>query len=49
MRAQMLILLLGFLRFNAYAVRYSQQIRLRPMTLKELARDLDLALEEALA
>ena len=49
MRAQMLILLLGFLRFNAYAVRHSQQIRLRQMTLKELAHDLDLVLEEALA
>jgi len=49
MLAQMLILMLGFLLFNAYAVLHSQQIRRGQMTLKELAHDLDLALEEALA
>jgi len=48
MLAQMLILMLGFLLFNAYAVLHSQQIRLGQATLKELAHDLDLALEEAL-
>ncbi len=48
MLAQMLILLLGFVLFNAYAALHSQQIRLGQVTLKELAHDLDLALEEAL-
>ena len=49
MLAQMLILMLGFLLFNAYAVLHSQQFRLGQMTLKEMAHDLDLGLEEALA
>ena len=49
MRAQKQTLRLGFLRFNAYAVLHSQHIRLGQMILKELAHDLDLALEEALA
>ena len=48
MLAQMLILMLGFLLFNAFALLHSQQIRLGHMTLKELAHDLDLALEEML-
>jgi hypothetical protein len=49
MRAQRLILMPGFLLCNAYAVLHSQQIRPGQMTLKELAHDLDLALEEARA
>ena len=47
MLAQMLILMLGFVLFNAYAVLHSQQVRLGQVSLKELAHDLDLALEEA--
>jgi len=46
MLAQMLILMLGFVLFNAYAVLHSQQFRLGQVTLKELAHDLDLALEQ---
>jgi Transposase DDE domain len=46
MLAQMLILLLGFVLFSAYALLHSQQVRLGQLTLKELAHDLDLALEE---
>jgi hypothetical protein len=46
MLAQMLILMLGFLLFNAYAALHSQQFRLGQVTLKELAHDLDLALEQ---
>ena len=46
MLAQMLIVILGFVLFNAYAVLHSQPFRLGRVTLKELARDLDLALEE---
>jgi hypothetical protein len=46
MLAQMLILMLGFLLFNAYATLHSQQFRLGQVTLKELAHDLDLALEQ---
>jgi hypothetical protein len=46
MLAQMLILMLGFLLFNAYAALHSQQFRLGQVTLKELANDLDLALEQ---
>ena len=46
MLAQMLILILGFVLFSAYALLHSQQFRLGQMTLKELAHDLDLALEE---
>lgn len=46
MLAQMLILLLGFVLFSAYALLHSQQVRLGQVTLKELAHDLDLALEQ---
>lgn len=48
MLAQMLILMLGFVLFGAFAALHSQQIRLGEMTLKELAHHLDLGLEEAL-
>jgi hypothetical protein len=48
MLAQMLILILGFVLFGAYAVLHSQQVRLGQVSLKELAHDLDLALEQAL-
>jgi Transposase DDE domain len=48
MLAQMLILMLGFVLFTAFAVLHSQPLRLGQMTLKELAHDLDLALEEDL-
>lgn len=48
MLAQMLILLLGFVLFSAYALLHSQQVRLGLVSLKELAHDLDLALEQAL-
>jgi hypothetical protein len=48
MLAQMLILMLGFVLFSAYAMLHSQQVRLGQVSLKELAQDLDLALEEAL-
>jgi hypothetical protein len=47
MLAQMLILLLGFVLFSAYAMLHSQRVRLGQVSLKELAHDLDLALEEA--
>ena len=46
MVAQMLILMLGFVLFNAYAVLHSQPFRWGQVTLKELAHDLDLALEQ---
>jgi hypothetical protein len=46
MLAQMLILILGFVLFSAYAVLHSQPFRLGQVTLKELAHDMDLALEE---
>lgn len=46
MLAQMLILILGFVLFSAYALLHSQPFRLGQVTLKELAHDLDLALEE---
>jgi len=46
MVAQMLILMLGFLLFNAYAALHSQPFRLGQVTLKELAQDLNLALEQ---
>jgi hypothetical protein len=49
MLAQMLILILGFVLFSAYAVLHSQQVRLGEVSLKELAHDLDLALEQELA
>jgi hypothetical protein len=48
MLAQMLILILGFVLFSAYALLHSQQVRLGQVSLKELAHDLDLALEEDL-
>ncbi len=48
MLAQMLILILGFVLFSAYAMLHSQQVRLGQVTLKELAHDLDLALEQEL-
>lgn len=48
MLAQLLILMLGFVLFSAYAVLHSQQIRLEQMTMKELAQDLNLALEDDL-
>jgi len=47
MLAQMLILLLGFVLFSAYAMLHSQRVRLGQVSLKELAHDLDLALEKA--
>lgn len=45
---QMLMLMPGFVLFSAYALWHSQQVRLGQVSLKELAHDLDLALEEAL-
>lgn len=45
MQAQLLILMLGFVLFSAYAVLHSQQFRSGQVTLKELAHDLDLSLE----
>lgn len=48
MLAQMLILMLGFVLFSAYATLHSQQVRLGQITMKALAHDLDLALEEDL-
>jgi len=48
MLAQMLILMLGFVLFGAYAVLHSQPVRLGQITMKALAHDLDLALEEDL-
>ena len=45
MLAPMLILLLGFVLFSAYALLHSQQVRLGQVSLKELGHDLDLALE----
>lgn len=48
MLAQMLLLMLGFVLFNAYAALHSQQVRLGQVSLKELAENLNLALEEAL-
>jgi hypothetical protein len=48
MLAQMLILMLGFVLFSAYAVLHSQQVRWGRVSLKEMAHDLDLALEEDL-
>ena len=47
MLAQMLILMLGFVLFSAYAMLHSQRVRWGQVSLKELAHDLDLALEEA--
>lgn len=48
MLAQMLILMLGFVLFSAYAVLHCQPVRLGQITMKALAHDLDLALEEDL-
>src|SRR5438874_4133836 len=48
MLAQMLILILGFVLFNAYALLHSQPFRLGQVSLKELAHNLDLALEQEL-
>ena len=48
MLAQMLILMLGFVLFSAYATLHSQQVRLGQITMKALAHDLDLALEDDL-
>ena len=47
MLAQMLILLLGFTLFTAFAL-HSQLVRLGKLTLKALAHELDLALEQDL-
>jgi hypothetical protein len=48
MLAQMLILILGFTLFTAFAELHSQLRRLGEVSLKELAHQLDLALEEDL-
>jgi len=48
MLAQMLILMLGFVLFSAFAVLHSQQVRLGQITMKALAHDLDLALQDDL-
>ena len=48
MLAQMLILMLGFTLFTAFAQLHSQLLRLGEVSLKELAHRLDLALEEDL-
>lgn len=47
MLVQMLILIFGFARFTAFAL-HSQWVRLEKLTLKALAHQLDLALEEDL-
>jgi len=47
MLVQMLILLFGFTLFTAFA-RHSQSVRVGELTLKALAHELDLALEEDL-
>lgn len=48
MLAQMLILVLGFTLFTAFAQLHSQLLRWGQVSLKELAHQLDLALEEDL-
>lgn len=48
MLAQMLILLLGFTLFTAFAELHNKLVRLGELTAKALARELDLALEEDL-
>ncbi len=48
MLAQMLILMLGFVLFNAYALLHSQRVRWGRVSLKGLAQELNLALEEPL-
>ena len=45
MLVQMLILLVGFTLFMAFAKLHSQEVRREKTTLKELAQNLDLALE----
>jgi hypothetical protein len=47
MLVQMLILIFGFALFNAFAL-HSQLVRLGELSLKALAHQLDLALEEDL-
>lgn len=48
MLAQMLILMLGFTLFTAFAERHCKLMRLGALTAKALAKELDLALEEDL-
>ncbi len=48
MLAQMLILLVGFMLFTAFAELHNKLVRLGALTAKALARELDLALEEDL-
>lgn len=49
MLAQMLILMLGFTLFTAFAKLHSQLVRLGQLSMKALAQNLNLALEEDLA
>lgn len=48
MLAQMLILLLGFTLFTAFAQLHNKRVRLGALTAKALTQELDLALEEDL-
>ena len=48
MLAQMLIVMLGFTLFTAFAKLHNQLVRLGQLTMKALAHNLDLALEEDL-
>lgn len=48
MLAQLLILWLGFTQFEAFTQLHCKGVRLGQTTLKGLAHDLDLALEEDL-
>lgn len=48
MLAQMLILMIGFILFTAFAQLHNQLMRLGRLTMKALAHHLDLALEEDL-
>ena len=48
MLAQMLILMLGFTLFMAFAQLHSKLVGLGKLTAKALAKELDLALEEDL-
>ena len=48
MLAQMLILLLSFTLFTAFAELHNKQVRVGALTAKALAKELDLALEEDL-
>jgi len=48
MQAQMLILLLGFTLFTAFAELHNKLVRLGALTAKALTKELDLALEEDL-